>query len=93
MAVIRQANEISTPGAPQIDGDAAGPQLGQVSRHPGDQLRPDAVVDAGAGSAGHVPYTLFKEEVGKGNVQAIHSQGDVLTGRFKTLVAIFARGG
>jgi len=34
-----------------------------------------------------VPYTLFKEEVGKGNVQAIHSQGDVLTGRFKTSVA------
>ena len=33
-----------------------------------------------------VPYTLFKEEVGKGNVQAIYSQGDVITGRFKTPV-------
>ena len=31
-----------------------------------------------------VPYTLFKEEVGKGNVQAIYSRGDTLTGRFKT---------
>jgi cell division protease FtsH len=30
-----------------------------------------------------VPYTLFKEEVGKGNVQAISSQGDTITGRFK----------
>ncbi len=33
-----------------------------------------------------VPYTLFKEEVGKGNVQAIHSQGDTITGRFKAPV-------
>jgi cell division protease FtsH len=33
-----------------------------------------------------VPYTLFKEEAGKGNVQAIHSQGDTITGRFKTPV-------
>ncbi len=33
-----------------------------------------------------VPYTLFKEEVKKGNVQAIYSQGDTLTGRFKTAV-------
>ena len=29
-----------------------------------------------------VPYTLFKEEVGKGNVEAIHSQGQTITGRF-----------
>ena len=33
-----------------------------------------------------VPYTLFKEEVRKGNVQAIHSQGDTITGRFKAPV-------
>ena len=33
-----------------------------------------------------VPYTLFKEEVGKGNVEAIYSQGDSITGRFKTPV-------
>jgi cell division protease FtsH len=33
-----------------------------------------------------VPYTLFKQEVGKGNVQAIYSQGDTLTGRFRTPV-------
>ncbi len=33
-----------------------------------------------------VPYTLFKEEVGKGNVQAIHSQGVTITGRFKAAV-------
>jgi hypothetical protein len=32
-----------------------------------------------------VPYTLFNE-VGKSNVQAIHSRGEVLTGRFKTPV-------
>ncbi len=29
-----------------------------------------------------VPYTLFKEEAGKGNVEAIYSQGDTITGRF-----------
>jgi len=33
-----------------------------------------------------VPYTLFKEEVSKGNVEAIYSRGDMLTGRFKTPV-------
>jgi cell division protease FtsH len=33
-----------------------------------------------------VPYTLFKEEVGKRNVEAIHSQGETLTGRFVTPV-------
>ncbi|HVQ74330.1 MAG TPA: ATP-dependent zinc metalloprotease FtsH [Candidatus Binatia bacterium] len=33
-----------------------------------------------------VPYTLFKEEVTKGNVQAIYSQGDSITGRFKAPV-------
>ena len=33
-----------------------------------------------------VPYTLFKEQVGKGNVQAIYSQGESITGRFKTPV-------
>src|SRR6267143_6652746 len=31
-----------------------------------------------------VPYTLFKEEASKGNVEAIYSRGDTLTGRFKT---------
>ena len=33
-----------------------------------------------------VPYTLFKEEVRKGNVQAIYSRGDTITGRFKAPV-------
>jgi cell division protease FtsH len=33
-----------------------------------------------------VPYTLFKQEVGKGNVEAIHSQGETITGRFKAPV-------
>jgi cell division protease FtsH len=33
-----------------------------------------------------VPYTLFKEEVGKRNVEAIHSQGETITGRFKVPV-------
>jgi cell division protease FtsH len=33
-----------------------------------------------------VPYTLFKEEVGKGNVQAISSQGNTISGRFKAPV-------
>ena len=33
-----------------------------------------------------VPYTLFKEEVGKSNVEAIHSQGYTITGRFKAPV-------
>jgi cell division protease FtsH len=30
-----------------------------------------------------VPYTLFKEQVGKGNVESIYSQGESITGRFK----------
>ena len=34
-----------------------------------------------------VPYTLFKEQVGKGNVQAIYSQGESITGRFKAPVS------
>ena len=29
-----------------------------------------------------VPYTLFKEQVSKGNVEAIHSRGETITGRF-----------
>ena len=33
-----------------------------------------------------VPYTLFKEEVGKRNVQAIFSRGETITGRFKAQV-------
>ena len=33
-----------------------------------------------------VPYTLFKEEVTKGNVEAIYSRGDTITGRFRTAV-------
>src|SRR5262249_54799409 len=34
-----------------------------------------------------VPYTLFKQEVAKGNVQAVFSRGDSITGRFKTSVS------
>jgi cell division protease FtsH len=33
-----------------------------------------------------VPYTLFKEEVAKRNVQAIYSRGETITGRFKAPV-------
>ena len=33
-----------------------------------------------------VPYTLFKAEVGKGNVEAIYSRGATITGRFKAPV-------
>jgi cell division protease FtsH len=33
-----------------------------------------------------VPYTLFKEEVHKGNVESISSQGESITGRFATPV-------
>lgn len=33
-----------------------------------------------------VPYTLFKEEVAKRNVQAIFSRGETITGRFKAPV-------
>jgi len=35
-----------------------------------------------------VPYTLFKEEVAKRNVDAIYAQGETLTGRFKTEVTL-----
>ena len=34
----------------------------------------------------NIPYTLFKEEVQKGNVESIYSRGDAVTGRFKTPV-------
>jgi len=40
-----------------------------------------------------VPYTLFKEEVGKGNVEAIFSRGDTITGRFKAPVIYPPAGG
>jgi cell division protease FtsH len=33
-----------------------------------------------------VPYTLFRDQVGKRNVEAIYSQGDTVTGRFKAPV-------
>jgi len=33
-----------------------------------------------------VPYTLFKEEVGKGNVSAIFGKGETITGSFKSPV-------
>jgi cell division protease FtsH len=33
-----------------------------------------------------VPYTLFREEVGKGNVESIFSRGETLTGRFRSAV-------
>src|SRR6266536_1700404 len=33
-----------------------------------------------------VPYTFFKKEVASGNVEAIHSQGEIITGRFKAPV-------
>jgi cell division protease FtsH len=35
-----------------------------------------------------VPYTLFKEEVGKGNVEEIYSRGEEIEGRFKTAVIL-----
>jgi cell division protease FtsH len=33
-----------------------------------------------------VPYTFFKEQVGKGNVESIYSRGDSIKGRFKIAV-------
>jgi cell division protease FtsH len=36
--------------------------------------------------AGTVPYTLFKEQVIRGNVERIYSQGESITGRFETPV-------
>jgi cell division protease FtsH len=33
-----------------------------------------------------VPYTFFKEQVSKGNVEAIYSRGEIITGRFETPV-------
>jgi cell division protease FtsH len=40
-----------------------------------------------------VPYTLFKEEVGKGNVAAIYSRGETITGRFRAPVTYPPAGG
>jgi cell division protease FtsH len=33
-----------------------------------------------------IPYTLFKEEAGKGNVESIYSRGESISGRFKNPV-------
>lgn len=33
-----------------------------------------------------IPYTLFKDEVGKGNVEAIYTKGETITGQFKDSV-------
>ena len=33
-----------------------------------------------------VPYTFFKEQVGRGNVRSIYGRGDLVTGRFATPV-------
>jgi cell division protease FtsH len=35
-----------------------------------------------------VPYTLFKEEVAKANVEAIYTRGETMSGRFKTPVTV-----
>lgn len=35
-----------------------------------------------------IPYTLFKEEVAKKNVQSINAQGDTITGRFITPITV-----
>ena len=37
-------------------------------------------------AAGKVPYTLFKQEVAKRNVEQIYSRGESLTGRFRSPV-------
>ena len=39
-----------------------------------------------------VPYTLFKEEVKKRNVEAIYTRGEILTGRFRATIT-YPRGG
>jgi cell division protease FtsH len=39
-----------------------------------------------------VPYTLFKEEVAKGNVKKIFSQGETITGQFSTPVTYVPEG-
>ncbi|MGZ5772339.1 MAG: ATP-dependent metallopeptidase FtsH/Yme1/Tma family protein, partial [Caldimonas sp.] len=44
------------------------------------------VLFPGEDAAATIPYTTFKEEVAKGNVQAIYSQGASIEGRFKTAV-------
>ena len=57
--------------------------LGHLAR----ELLVDEILRAEPGRAPvTVPYTLFKQEVGKGNVEAIHSQGETITGRFKAPV-------
>jgi cell division protease FtsH len=33
-----------------------------------------------------IPYTVFKEEVARGNIEAIHARGETITGRFKNPV-------
>jgi len=42
------------------------------------------VLKPGAEPSITVPYTLFKDEVQKENVESIYSRGDMLTGRFRT---------
>src|SRR4051812_968829 len=50
------------------------------------------VLKPGAEPSVTVPYTLFKDEVQKGNVESIYSRGDMLTGRFRTDVTYPAPG-
>src|SRR5215510_11093742 len=38
-----------------------------------------------------VPYTLFKEEVVRGNVEKIYSRGESMTGRFRVAVTYPAK--
>ncbi len=42
----------------------------------------------GADQAVPVPYTTFKEQVTKGNVQSIHSQGQLIQGQFNSPVSL-----
>jgi cell division protease FtsH len=44
------------------------------------------VLQPGGEESVTVPYTVFKEEVKKGNVESIYSRGDTMTGRFKAPV-------
>ncbi|HZR03918.1 MAG TPA: ATP-dependent metallopeptidase FtsH/Yme1/Tma family protein, partial [Burkholderiales bacterium] len=46
----------------------------------------------GPGEPITIPYTVFKQEVAKGNVAAIYSRGNSIEGRFKTAVTWPAQG-
>jgi cell division protease FtsH len=92
----RRANDSTPPGrVPPTNGGPGAPKTAEAKIPPGktwlwfmfilliNYLLVRMLMPGGEETM-TVPYTVFKEEVRKGNVQAIYSRGDTITGRFGT---------